>query len=91
MVRIADGLEMPDSARIDLGIAPVGALHYGRDGKAAGRAGIAVLPFEAMTDEPDDLRHILEGFRNHVVSELSRLPGTIVTTPNQPSTGLRGS
>lgn len=95
LIRIADGLDMPDEARLALGIAPIGAGAGQRSGATPAGAGppapdtapdekveIAVPPFLAVVDQPDELRPVLEGFRNHVVSELSRLPGTVVTTPD---------
>lgn len=89
--RIADGLRLPDHARLSLGLAPLTvdatattsrrAEHHDavNASVAAGRLEIAVPPFTILATMPEELRHVLEGFRNHVVSELSRLPHTIVT------------
>lgn len=104
LIRIADGLEMPDEARLALGLAPVGAslgpqseptaasatdLPGGgsrpADTRPDDKVEIAVPPFLAVVDRPDELRPVLEGFRNHIVSELCRLPDTVVTTPEAAS------
>lgn len=105
LIRIADGLAMPDEPRAALGLAPVGvraanvavgtnvipektsglradAMDPAQLGDSGGKVEVAVPPFIAVVERADELRPVLEGFRNHVVSELSRLPATVVTTPD---------